>query len=126
VLSFAKSKKARCVEGDPGEGIKMFYVSVDVRVVLTSFSLKSEITSLHVALPFTHLNCCAFLLLADSLFNFQSLKRTAFQFYLLLHISSIDWLTFHIHMKNKKAERRSRKFQRFSSGKAFSSNVRPM
>ena len=96
----------------------MFYVSVDVRVVLTSFTLKSKITSLHVALPFTHLNCCTFLLLADSLFNFQSLKRTTFQFYLLFHISSIDWLTFHIHMK-KKAERRSRKFQRFSSGKAF-------
>jgi len=52
------------------------FMFLSILELLTSLPLKDKSTSLHVALPFTHLNCCAFLLLAGSLFNFQSLELT--------------------------------------------------
>jgi len=75
MLCFAKSRKARCVEGDPGKGIKRF-MFLSILKLLTFLPLKDKSTSLHVALPFTHLNCCTFLLLAGRLPNFQSLEMT--------------------------------------------------
>ena len=74
ILCFVNLKEARYVGGDLGKAIKTLYVSADFGVV--DFSIKGKSTSLHVALPFMHLNFCSFLLFASSHLSFQSLEIT--------------------------------------------------
>ena len=49
---------------------------LSISELLTSFSIKGKSTSLHVALPFMHLNFCSFLLFAGSHLSFQGLEIT--------------------------------------------------
>ena len=53
---------------------KNVFMFLSISELLTSFSMKSNSTSLHVVSPFAHLNFCSFLLFADSHLSFQSLE----------------------------------------------------
>ena len=52
------------------------FMFLSISELLTSFSIKGKSTSLHVALPFMHLNFCSFLLFAGSHLSFQGLEIT--------------------------------------------------
>ena len=74
MLCFVNLKEARSVGGDLGKAKKRF-VSADFGVV-DFVQYQSKRTSLHVALPFMHLNFCSFLLFAGSHLSFESLEIT--------------------------------------------------